>query len=85
MFHRALRSLQSKDAIVAKLFAKHIKLNDAITYVKNTRYELFSHDEPMSAECRKRMSIGVGTPSRLIDLLNEGKIIVRAKQNLRRD
>lgn len=29
---------QSKDCIVAKLFAKHIKLKDAIDYVKKTRW-----------------------------------------------
>lgn len=34
---RALRTFQTKDAAVAKLFAKHIKLKDAIDYVKNTR------------------------------------------------
>ncbi|MCJ1263315.1 hypothetical protein MMC22_003185, partial [Lobaria immixta] len=34
---RALRIFQTKDAAVAKLFAKHIKLKDAISYVKKTR------------------------------------------------
>ncbi|MCJ1427426.1 hypothetical protein MMC29_005329 [Sticta canariensis] len=34
---RALRTFQTKDAAVAKLFAKHIKLKDAINYVKKTR------------------------------------------------
>lgn len=34
---RALRTFQTKDAAVAKLFAKHIKLKDAISYVKRTR------------------------------------------------
>lgn len=34
---RVLRTFQTKDAIVAKLFAKHIKLADAIDYVKKTR------------------------------------------------
>ena len=38
--HRALRMFQSKDAAVAKLFAKHIKLKDAIAYAKSTRYEV---------------------------------------------
>lgn len=50
---RALRTFQSKDAIVGKLFAKHIKLKEAINYVKKTR-----------------MGIGVGTPTRIIDLLD---------------
>ncbi|KAK3172775.1 hypothetical protein OEA41_006100 [Lepraria neglecta] len=35
---RALRTFQTKEAVVAKLFAKHIKLKDAIEYVKKTRY-----------------------------------------------
>lgn len=34
---RALRKFQAKDAVVAKLFAKHIKLKDAATFVKKTR------------------------------------------------
>ncbi|KAK4697916.1 protein CMS1, partial [Lecanoromycetidae sp. Uapishka_2] len=50
---RALRKFQTKEAVVAKLFAKHIKLKEAIAYVKRTR-----------------MSFGVGTPSRVIDLLD---------------
>lgn len=52
---RALRKFQSKDATVAKLFAKHIKLKEAIESCKNTR-----------------MGIGVGTPQRIIDLLDDG-------------
>ncbi|MCJ1469929.1 hypothetical protein MMC07_008573 [Pseudocyphellaria aurata] len=34
---RALRKFQAKDAAVAKLFAKHIKLKDAVEFVKKTR------------------------------------------------
>ncbi|KAI9875236.1 MAG: hypothetical protein M1830_008718 [Pleopsidium flavum] len=34
---RALRTFQTKDATVAKLFAKHIKLKDALQFVKSTR------------------------------------------------
>ncbi|KAL2353731.1 U3-containing 90S pre-ribosomal complex subunit-domain containing protein [Cryomyces antarcticus] len=54
---RALRKFQTKDAMVAKLFAKHIKLHEATEFCKNTR-----------------MSIGIGTPQRLIDLLNNGSL-----------
>ncbi|KAL8772037.1 MAG: hypothetical protein Q9209_002703 [Squamulea sp. 1 TL-2023] len=54
---RLLRKFQSKDATVAKLFAKHIKLNDAAAFVKKTR-----------------INIGVGTPSRMIDLITEGAL-----------
>ena len=34
---RALREFQSKDALVTKLFAKHIKLDEAIKTVQQTR------------------------------------------------
>ncbi|KAL8839564.1 MAG: hypothetical protein Q9170_001668 [Blastenia crenularia] len=34
------RELKLKDAVVAKLFAKHIKLKDAINYVKKTRFAI---------------------------------------------
>ena len=44
---------------MAKLFAKHIKLKEAIETTKKTR-----------------MGIGVGTPQRLIDLLENGKLLV---------
>ena len=52
---RALRSFQSKESMVAKLFAKHIKLKEAVEMCGKTR-----------------MGIGVGTPQRLIDLLEAG-------------
>ncbi|MCJ1248612.1 hypothetical protein MMC30_005830 [Trapelia coarctata] len=52
---RSLRTFETKNAIVAKLFAKHIKLADALEYVKRTR-----------------IGIGVGTPERLIALLDAG-------------
>jgi protein CMS1 len=34
---REVRKLQTKDATVAKLFAKHIKLQDSIKFLKSTR------------------------------------------------
>ena len=43
---RALRSFQTKDAAVAKLFAKHIKLREAVDMVKNTRF-----DKPTILSC----------------------------------
>ncbi|KAF4548606.1 CMS1-like protein [Elsinoe fawcettii] len=54
---RALRSFQTKEAKVEKLFAKHIKLKEAIDTVKKTR-----------------INIGVGTPQRIIDLLEDGAL-----------
>ena len=53
---RALRKFQTKESMVAKLFAKHIKLKEAIDTVKKTR-----------------MGVGVGTPQRIIDLLDDGE------------
>ncbi|KAF2724666.1 hypothetical protein K431DRAFT_281617 [Polychaeton citri CBS 116435] len=54
---RDLRGLQTKQAKVMKLFAKHIKLKDAIKGVKETR-----------------TNVGVGTPQRIIDLLEDGAL-----------
>lgn len=53
---RALRKFQTKEAMVAKLFAKHIKLREQADMVK-----------------KSRISIGVGTPQRITDLLEDGK------------
>lgn len=52
---RAVRQFQTKDSMVAKLFAKHIKLKEASDMVK-----------------KSRIGIGVGTPQRIIDLLENG-------------
>ncbi|KAK3072722.1 Protein cms1 [Teratosphaeriaceae sp. CCFEE 6253] len=52
---RALRRFQTKESMVAKLFAKHIKIKEAVEMVG-----------------KLRMGIGVGTPQRIIDLLEDG-------------
>ncbi|EKG11589.1 hypothetical protein MPH_11082 [Macrophomina phaseolina MS6] len=53
---RSLRKFEDKNNKVTKLFAKHIKLQEAIE------------------TCKKiKMNIGVGTPKRIIDLLDNGK------------
>ena len=54
---RAVRKFQTKDALVAKLFAKHIKLKEAIVTVR-----------------KARINIGVGTPQRIYDLLENGRV-----------
>lgn len=54
---RALRKYQTKDCMVAKLFAKHIKLKEQIETVK-----------------KARIGMGVGTPQRMMDLLNDGAL-----------
>jgi protein CMS1 len=55
---RAVRKFQTKDATVAKLFAKHIKIQDSIKFLKSTR-----------------TGIAVGTPTRLKDLMGDGKLL----------
>ncbi|CAK3790190.1 Hypothetical predicted protein [Lecanosticta acicola] len=57
---RALRKFQTKESMVAKLFAKHIKLKEAIETVKKTR-----------------IGIGVGTPQRIIDLMEDGALSLK--------
>ncbi|KAF2397441.1 hypothetical protein EJ06DRAFT_533044 [Trichodelitschia bisporula] len=61
---RAVKGLGGKEGGVAKLFAKHIKLKEAVE------------------SCRKmRMTIGVGTPQRIFDVLDEGAL---STQHLKR-
>jgi protein CMS1 len=54
---RTLRGFERKDAKVAKLFAKHIKMNEAIEYLKKIR-----------------IGFGVGTPERILALLDNGSL-----------
>ncbi|KAK4145298.1 U3-containing 90S pre-ribosomal complex subunit-domain containing protein [Dichotomopilus funicola] len=49
---RAVRKFQKKDASVAKLFAKHFKVEEQVSFLK-----------------KSRTGIAVGTPQRLIDLI----------------
>ena len=53
---RSLRKFQTKESFVAKLFAKHIKLKEAVETLSTTR-----------------VNIGVGTPQRITDLLENGR------------
>lgn len=71
MAFRSLRKYQTQDSAVAKLFAKHIKLPEAIEYVKRTRYVEF-----IVISGRRgclltigRIGIGIGTPQRIVGLL----------------
>ena len=57
--NRGLRKFQTKEGLVAKLFAKHIKLKEAVKLVK-----------------KSRINIGVGTPQRIIDLLDNGRFLL---------
>lgn len=59
IYYSALRSFQNKDAAVAKLFAKHIKIEEAKQFLE-----------------RSRVSIGVGTPQRISDLLESGMFLL---------
>ncbi|MCJ1383255.1 hypothetical protein MMC17_006368 [Xylographa soralifera] len=60
---RSLRKFETKDAIVAKLFAKHKKLMDATGYVRKTR------------QVTLLIGIGIGTPARLVALLDSGSLL----------
>lgn len=70
---RALRKYQSKEALVGKLFAKHIKLKESVEFCKRARYA--SQLLPLIATVDNesiRINFGVGTPQRLSDLLDNG-------------
>ncbi|QDS68069.1 hypothetical protein FKW77_009884 [Venturia effusa] len=54
---RALKSFSSKEGAVTKLFAKHIKIAEAVETCK-----------------KSRMPMGVGTPQRIFDLLEDGAL-----------
>lgn len=61
---RAVRSFSTKNNFVAKLFAKHIKLAEAVSFLEG-----------------HRTGLAVGTPARLMDLLEQGALSV---EHLRR-
>lgn len=65
---RSLRIYQSPDSAVAKLFAKHIKMPEAVDYVKRTKYV---HSLGLARLMPLRIGIGIGTPQRLLDLLEQ--------------
>ncbi|KAF2838998.1 hypothetical protein M501DRAFT_1003532 [Patellaria atrata CBS 101060] len=54
---RAVRKFQTKEAHIIKLFAKHIKLQEAIENCQKTK-----------------TNIGVGTPQRISELLDDGAL-----------
>lgn len=78
---RSLRRFQSQDCAVAKLFAKHIKLPEAIDYVKRTRY-IQRIALGRSVLTLPRIGIGVGTPQRLVDLLEDGVMKINALKRI---
>lgn len=60
---RVMRKFSTVDATVAKLFAKHIKVQDSIKFLQSTR-----------------TGIAVGTPTRLKDLMDDGKSMASRTQ-----
>ncbi|KAJ5930658.1 Protein CMS1 [Penicillium verhagenii] len=62
---RALRPFQTKESIVGKLFAKHIKLDEAKQFLQ-----------------RAQMGIGIGTPTRVSDLLESGDLKLNELQRI---
>ncbi|KAJ5652390.1 Protein CMS1 [Penicillium longicatenatum] len=62
---RALRPFQNKESIVGKLFAKHIKLDEAKQFLQ-----------------RAQMGIGIGTPTRVSDLVESGDLKLNELQRI---
>lgn len=71
--HRALRSFQNKESIVGKLFAKHIKLEEAKQFLQRARYDCHLVLGLSGTNSSHRMGIGAGTPARISDLIESGK------------
>ncbi|KAL2166583.1 hypothetical protein VTG60DRAFT_2478 [Thermothelomyces hinnuleus] len=57
---RAVRKFQKKGNAVAKLFAKHFKLEEQVSFLQ-----------------KSRTGIAVGTPQRLIDLIENGALSIK--------
>ncbi|EGR49845.1 uncharacterized protein TRIREDRAFT_59248 [Trichoderma reesei QM6a] len=62
---RALRKFSGKDNLVAKLFAKHMKVEEQVALLQN-----------------KKIGIGVGTPARLMELIDNGSLKLDKLQRL---
>jgi protein CMS1 len=67
-----LKQFSTKESKVSKLFAKHIKISEAIDMCKATRYVVLSKLFRTKTNS-KRMTFGVGTPKRISDLLDDGR------------
>jgi protein CMS1 len=70
---RTLRVFQAEDAKVGKLFAKHIKMEEAMEFCKKNRYAPFLNLEIPGLH-NVSISLGVGTPKRIADLLDDGAL-----------
>lgn len=70
---RILRKYQAEDSKVGKLFAKHIKMEEAKEFCKKNRYGPFLNLEAPGLHSDS-MSLGVGTPQRISDLLDDGAL-----------
>ncbi|KAL6871318.1 U3-90S pre-ribosomal complex subunit domain-containing protein [Trichoderma novae-zelandiae] len=62
---RAVRKFSGKDNLVAKLFAKHMKVEEQVALLQN-----------------KKIGIGVGTPARLMELIDNGSLSLDKLQRL---
>lgn len=61
---------------MGKLFAKHIKLEEAKQFLQRARYDLLfcvGDTSLQMANMQHRMGIGAGTPARISDLIESGK------------
>lgn len=71
---RALRPLQNNESTVGKLFAKHIKLEEAKQFLQRARYVFTHHLLPQTLANSHSMGIGAGTPARITDLIESGTL-----------
>ncbi|KAL2866027.1 uncharacterized protein BJX67DRAFT_152550 [Aspergillus lucknowensis] len=75
---RALRTFQTKESPIGKLFAKHIKLEEAKRFLERARYAHFPlitlHIYLACTDHECRVGIGAGTPSRISDLIDSGSL-----------
>ncbi|PHH88686.1 hypothetical protein CDD83_7199 [Cordyceps sp. RAO-2017] len=62
---RAVRTFSGKDNAVAKLFAKHIKVDEQVAFLQS-----------------RKTGIGVGTPARLTELIDNGALSLDNLQRL---
>jgi hypothetical protein len=68
--------------MVAKLFAKHIKLSESIDLCRSTRYGgKYIRISTMNAD-PSRIGLGVGTPARLLALILDGTLNLPAVASL---
>jgi protein CMS1 len=93
-----LRKFQTKDAVIAKLFAKHIKLNEAEEFVKKSRMgiavgtparitDLLNSGDYPCGNCTKSLMLITGTTGalsldRLVQIVVDASHVDQKKQSI---